>query len=390
MSIDVDESRIVSLQTTLMKFPSSSAGTDIQDYIASLDGIRGISISIVLLSHAAVPGFHEAGGIGVDIFFVLSGYLIITVLIREYEKTGSISLTEFYRRRSLRLFPALLLMSILFFSYAAIFLPDFSARLRETVEALLYVSNWSRAFEFGTSSFLGHTWSLGIEEQFYVLWPVVLVCLLGLSRGRARAFSVALALAAAAALWRMGLALHGASVMRLYNGFDTRCDCVLIGCALAFVVARLAPLWPIGAIGILITLVTYELNCFLPLMAGYTANAIFAALLIAGATKKDTYVSWVLSLSPLVMIGRISYGLYLFHFPIYLVIAQQFRLGGWDLDAVALALTAAISILSYQYVERPCMQIRHSSAWAPTTRWLAYLGPSCLGLGILYVIYNLL
>ena len=84
----MDESRILPLPSTLMKSPSLGAGADIQDYVVSLDGIRGISISIVLLSHAAVPGFHEAGGIGVDIFFVLSGYLITTVLIREYERPG--------------------------------------------------------------------------------------------------------------------------------------------------------------------------------------------------------------------------------------------------------------------------------------------------------------
>ena len=178
--------------------------------------------------------------------------------------------------------------------------------------------------------------------------------------------------------------------MRLYNGFDTRCDTVLIGCALAFVPARVAKYWPIGAVGILITLATNEMNYILPLLSGYTVNAVCAALLIAGATKKDTYVSWALSWPPIAMLGRISYGVYLFHFPIFLLIAQQFKLGGWKLSIVALPLTAAIAILSYRYVETPCMQIRHSSTWAHSTRWLAYLGPSCLGLGMLYVVYILL
>jgi peptidoglycan/LPS O-acetylase OafA/YrhL len=374
--------------TRSLRFSTARAGAG--NYIASLDGLRGISIVLVLLSHASIPGFRDAGGIGVDIFFVLSGYLITTILLREHERTKSISLKAFYKKRSLRLLPALLLMSLLFATYSVVCLPELSARLRETGESLLYVTNWSRAFEFGTSQFLGHTWSLGIEEQFYVLWPVLLIALLKLSPGRTGALIVILTLAAAALLWRMWLAYHGAGIMRIYNGFDTRCDCVLTGCALAFVAGRVASLWPLGAAGIILTLVTYEMGYFLPLTAGYTVNAICAAFLIAGAMQKETSLSRMLSLLPIVWTGRISYGLYIFHFPVYLAMARQFQLGGWALDAAALGLTVTISVLSYRFAELPCLLIRDSAEWSNATRHLAYAGPFCLALGMLYVMYNLL
>ena len=143
----------------------------------SLDGIRGIAIGLVLLFHGAIPGFR-GGWIGVDIFFVLSGFLITTVLLQEYDRNGSISFAEFYKRRSLRLAPALFLMSALFILYAAFAMPNFSARLQETLETLLYASNWSQAFKFKTAKYVGHTWSLGIEEDFYLVWPAVLLALL--------------------------------------------------------------------------------------------------------------------------------------------------------------------------------------------------------------------
>jgi peptidoglycan/LPS O-acetylase OafA/YrhL len=239
-------------------------GIHTREHLESLDGVRGVSILLVLLSHTSIPGLEAAGGIGVDIFFVLSGFLITTILVREYDGRGSVSLTEFYKRRSLRLFPALLLMCLLFVAYSAVFSSDISKRLREVMEGLLYVTNWSTAFDLGHSHYLGHTWSLGIEEQFYLLWPVVLVGVLQLRRGHVIAFWVALMLAVAAATWRTGLAIDGARTWRLYSGFDTRCDAVLIGCALTFIAPRLALLWPLGAFGILVIIAALHFDYYIP------------------------------------------------------------------------------------------------------------------------------
>jgi len=342
-----------------------------------------------LFSHANVPGLVQAGGIGVDIFFVLSGYLITTILLREYERDGSVSLTNFYKRRSLRLLPALLLMCILFIVYAAIFFDDLRRHLREVAETLLYVTNWSRAFNLGTSHFLGHTWSLGIEEQFYLLWPIVLLGLLRLERGYVIALYAALAIAAASAVWRFGLAWHGAGIDRLYNGFDTRCDSVLLGCALAFVASRVASLWPLGVIGLAAVIVGYHFDYYLPFATTYTLIDILAALMIAGATRPETVLSHALSFSPLVAIGKISYGLYLFHYPIFLVAHHLPGSQGPLSNAIAIAATGIIAILSYFYVERWCLQIRNIPL-PYATRALACLGPISVTFGVIYIAYCLM
>jgi peptidoglycan/LPS O-acetylase OafA/YrhL len=207
--------------------PSSNEGQPgAGRYIPGFDGIRGVSILLVLFFHGQLAAFAN-GHIGVDIFFVLSGYLITSILLREYARNQSISLAAFYRRRSLRLFPALTLMSMLFLVTASLLLPDFRARLRETFEALFYVTNWSRAFAFNHSIYLGHTWSLGNEELFYLFWPILIVTLLPLPHGSRIAFATALAMALTSALWRLLLAKHGASAIRLHDGFDVRCDSIL-------------------------------------------------------------------------------------------------------------------------------------------------------------------
>jgi peptidoglycan/LPS O-acetylase OafA/YrhL len=359
--------------------------------LQSLDGIRGVAIGLVLLFHGFVPGFR-GGWIGVDIFFVLSGFLITTVLLQEYDRNGSISFAEFYKRRSLRLAPALFLMSALFILYAAVAMPNFSARLRETLEAILYATNWSEAFKFKTAKYVGHTWSLGIEEDFYLVWPAILLALIFLLAKKPRWYLAAAvaSLALLVALWRAGLSLEGARPPRLYNGFDTRSDSVFIGCALAFVVSRVGFLWPIGLAGLLAMFIFPKWNSPFMFMGGYTILALSAALLVAGAARPDTWCSRVLSFAPLVVIGQISYGLYLFHYPIYTMVSEQIGRSPWYLNTIGLSLSVALALLSYYYLERPCMALRHKELSLRWTVGLAVLGPISVGLGAIYITYWLL
>lgn len=350
--------------------------------IPSFDGLRGISILLILLLHGRLAG-AENGYIGVDIFFVLSGYLITALLAKEHDDTQSISLIKFYQRRTLRLFPALVLMCVLFLAYSAVFLPDFSARLRETAQAFMYITNWSRALGLGDSKYLGHTWSLGIEEQFYLLWPILFIVLSQLPRGRTLAFFAALALAGAAALWRARLGIQGASAMRLYNGFDTRSDAIFIGCALALVPWRLTDWWPVGVAVLVATFILLPWDDQILLFGGYTVVAIAAAFVIGGAAQTDTAISRGLSFAPLVAIGRVSYGLYLFHFPIYVAVAQKFGWNPWYLNTVGLGLASLVAVLSFRYLERPSLDAR--DVVTRRASYLAFAGPACLFAGLIYI-----
>ena len=172
-------------------------------YVPALDGIRGIAIICVMIMHSGFKLF-KGGFIGVDIFFVLSGFLITYLLVREYDRHDEqVNLKAFYARRALRLGPALILMlignslwGIFFFTPA-----ESMSNLEDALIALFYMANWARAFEIHAPRFLGHTWSLSIEEQFYILWPMIFLLLMRCIRSRALVAAVVLAGAIAAASW---------------------------------------------------------------------------------------------------------------------------------------------------------------------------------------------
>lgn len=358
--------------------------------IASLDGLRGVAIILVLLFHGNVPGFRN-GWIGVDIFFVLSGFLITSILVAEFERDGSICFREFYKRRSLRLAPALFLLSALFLIYAMIMLPHLPARLRETKEALLYASNWAQAFRFKDARYLGHTWSLGVEEDFYLLWPAILLLLFALFRHLPRwIIPICIAgLVLIAVAWRAELIFAGVRPPRVYNGFDTRCDSVFIGCGLAFLHRGIGVAWPLGLVGVLGFLSFGQWNSHPMLLWGYTVLALSSAALIAGACQPNSVCNRMLSYAPLVAIGEISYGLYLYHYPIYELITEKTGRNPWYLNTVGLLLTVCLALLSYKFVERPCLAIRHQSLRAPLNWCLALLGPVSVFLGAVYIARHL-
>ena len=218
-------------------------------HLPGLDGVRALAIGGVFAYHLGF-GWASGGYLGVDLFFVLSGFLISSLLVEEWLEKSTIGLAAFWGRRARRLLPGLLLMLAVLGVFLLAFGPGPLVDLHEVrddaLATVLYVANWHQLFahqsyfdQYAAPSPLQHTWSLGIEEQFYVVWPLVMLGLLSLGRGRWRAVGLAVAGAGAAASagWMAFLAAHGASVNRLYYGSDTRAFDLLIGALLAFAVA---------------------------------------------------------------------------------------------------------------------------------------------------------
>ncbi len=210
-------------------------------YLPALDGMRACAVVAVMMFHGGIP--HMDGGfMGVDAFFVLSGFLITSLLIGEWRQALTIKLGAFWARRARRLLPALLLMLLFVAFFASVIVPKgtYGALRLDALATLLYVSNWhfilvnSNYFnETSASSPLLHTWSLAVEEQFYVIWPLVVLGVLHFTRSLRALFALCCAAAVASALWMYHVYDGGLNTNRAYLGTDTRSQCLFIGCALA-------------------------------------------------------------------------------------------------------------------------------------------------------------
>jgi peptidoglycan/LPS O-acetylase OafA/YrhL len=316
-------------------------------YHASLDGLRAIAVVLVMGFHFHVPGF--AGGfIGVDIFFVLSGFLITRLLLDEHVATGTIRLRRFYGRRALRLLPALALL-------LAVTAPFVSRAW--TIATASYLANWFLALnKLGTAP-LSHTWSLAIEEQFYVVWPLLLLGLLRAGLSRDAIVRVVIALAALSCLAKiLGCIDPDAGTwIRLYHGTDTRADALLIGCAAALLSTGEPWLPHVAARGVLViaagaiayVTVTSNLRDLALYRHGeLTLVALASAIVVTQLVARPLRA---LELRPLVALGTISYGLYLWHHPIAYL----------DVPVVAkVALSLAAAAASYLLVERRALALK--------------------------------
>jgi peptidoglycan/LPS O-acetylase OafA/YrhL len=311
-----------------------------------LDGLRGIAILIVLGAHTGVPGFADGGGgAGVTLFFVLSGYLITSLLLAEKARTGRVDLRAFYIRRALRLFPALAAVLVVVAILAVAGLMPQAAR--EGVDyrvvvlgVIFYVVNWV-AVAGQSIGMLGHAWSLAVEEQFYILWPTLL--LFGLRFGRTRLVLVILLLAFLDTPYRLLLDLNG-GFMHVFVGTDSRGDALLLGCVLALLETRwhVAVGWA-GLLGLALVAALWPGDPGLGLQIMFIpAAAIVSTLAVAGC---PTILAW----RPLAFVGKISYGLYLWH---GLVI-------WWSLPwPVAVPLSIAIACVSYFALERRFLRLK--------------------------------
>lgn len=340
------------------------------EYQPALDGVRALAVLAVVLFHAGTPGFG-GGYLGVSLFFTLSGYLITSLLLREHDAAGSVDFRAFYGRRMRRLLPASVATVAVIVVIAAVSdVFDGVVGLRaQVVGALLQVSNWvllagNTSYQdllaqgSGAVSPLEHFWSLAIEEQFYWLWPPLVALLLTrvhTRHGRLWAISVVTIVAMVAA----PVIAHIWGPDAAYWATPARLGEILVGAFLAFVltgvslpkhVSLLAPVC-LGALAAAVVLFpassgpAYE--GFLPLVA------VVSGGLIVGL-QADSRLRRALSLRPFVAIGMISYGIYLVHWPVFVIVdADRTGLDGPTLTLLRLLITAVIAIASYFLLERP-------------------------------------
>ena len=319
----------------------------------ALDGLRGIAILAVLAFHTGFAPMRW-GFLGVDMFFTISGFVISKVLVEEYSQTGSVSFKRFYLRRAGRLFPALVLL-VAVLAISTLFITINKNLLFMTIVwALAYILNWVIIAGWPIHGALSHTWSLAVEEQFYLIWPIALIALLKQVKGRPARIFVLLTVVLAIGVLRIALWKSGASNQRLYNGSDLRLDSLLLGAAIYLSGSQrgwIASRWATGAI--LICIVVYL--CFAPWDQAYSSAHLYLGGLslvafgtgaaILEALREGGFIQQAVRARPLRWIGEISYSLYLWHYPVFLLTHNRPLLG--------IPLSFFASLISYYLVEKP-------------------------------------
>ena len=357
------------------------------EHLPVLDGLRGVAVAIVVAYHAH---WLTGGYLGVDVFFVLSGFLITRLLLAEHERTGRIDLRHFWSRRARRLVPALVLVVVV----AAI-----GERLRGRVDgpaggridvigALTYSTNWLRLRSgagywsaFGGPSLLDHTWSLAIEEQFYVLWPLVVVGIVRFVRRPGARVVVLATSTALAGAWSIVVFSHSFDASRVYMGTDTRAVALVAGATVAALVAWHGPLRSLVVKGLAFASAAVLVDMFVNLSGtevrtyrgGLLMCSLATALVIAAtATACPPLLARPLALPALRYLGERSYGIYLWHWPIMVAlgVAKAPLSPSWR-RLSAIAITLIVAEISYRVVERP---IRRHGLAAFGPRWRPLLG----------------
>ncbi|MET0326959.1 MAG: acyltransferase, partial [Ilumatobacteraceae bacterium] len=384
-------------------------------YLPGLDGLRAVAVVAVMVYHADAA-WLPGGFLGVEVFFVISGYLITLLLIGEHERSGRVRVGQFYVRRARRLLPALYTMLVLLTAYTAVFRRDALGQLRgDVIAGLAYVSNWYQIWvgqgytATGDFAPLRHLWSLAVEEQFYLLWPLVMIAILRRGSRRVQDISwwlvvTAIAIAAVVALlyqpgpigpctvtpdayWQVGERCFS-KVDVLYLSTPTRAGGLLLGAALAMVWRPVAimrgpmrrrgrVLDVVAVIGLIgLGAMTWHLHVTTPdgadpslFRGGFVLTAVATLAVIAAVTHRGTRIGPVLGNALFVWIGTRSYGLYLYHWPIYQGIR---RVAGNTLSvpefAVAMAATLAVTELSYRLVETPIRRGTYKRWWRSLQR----------------------
>lgn len=345
-------------------------------YMPGLDGLRALAVLAVIAYHLNLS-WAQGGLLGVCLFFVLSGYLITCILLRQWEQFGRFDLKDFWLRRARRLLPALFVMLGGVLLWAEFYAPDRLASLgSEVLAAIFYASNWSQIFHdisyfqsFGPPSPLGHLWSLAVEEQFYLFWPLLLG--LGLRflprRNWVAGGTAILALASA-----LGMALiytPGVDPSRVYYGTDTRAFALLTGAVLAFFWSggklsaslsgykRLA-LDGAGLAGLIIIIwMIVQINQYQPFLyqGGLLLFSLAAAVVVAVLAHPDSLLGKLFGLKPLRLLGACSYGIYLWHYPIIILTSPAVNTGGIDIprSLAQIAVSIILAVLSFYFIEEP-------------------------------------
>jgi peptidoglycan/LPS O-acetylase OafA/YrhL len=359
-------------------------------YLPGLDGLRALAIIGVLLYHAGID-WLPGGFLGVDVFFVISGFLITSLILEEYDRSGRIDFKRFYLGRARRLLPAVVVLLIVVgISVLFVYQDALSAFRQDALATIFYVNNWwyvlvdQSYFEsMGRPPLLKHLWSLSVEEQFYLIWPVVALLLVR-SGGRPFVRRIALLLAVASTVWMAVIAIRNgypvdADPSRAYFGTDSHSMGLLVGAALATVwrPGRLSTHIPRGTqvivtgtgIVALAVVVAFYLFVgeFTPWLyrGGFLALAFFTTVLIAAVTHPASVLGPALGVGVLRYLGRRSYGIYLWHWPIFMVTRPGIDVP-WSEPvafAVRLALTLGVAELSYRLVEMPIRRGALGRAW---------------------------
>ncbi|WP_239591401.1 acyltransferase family protein [Mycolicibacterium tusciae] len=356
--------------------------------IPALDGIRAVAVALVLADHGGIPGL-SGGFLGVDVFFVLSGFLITSLLLDEHRRTAEIRLGDFWIRRARRLLPALLVMVLVVVAARDLFSPESTASLRDdAVASFFWISNWAfvaqRADYFAQGappSPLQHTWSLGVEEQYYLLWPLLLIGVAALFWARLRLAVFVLATVGVVASATAAIVLTNDSTLnRIYFGSDSRAQALLVGSAAAALLVRdwsvlndggtlirtrwghiVARILPFVGLAVLAAAAHYATGSVSDFRSGLLIIVAIAAVLVIApvALEQEGPVARALAWGPLVWLGAISYGVYLWHWPIFLALnGERTGLSGWPLFALRCAATVALAAASWRLLEQPVRRWR--------------------------------
>lgn len=355
-------------------------------YLPSIDSLRALAVLAVIIYHVDV-NYLPGGFLGVDLFFVLSGYLISSLIIKEYRKTGSLNLYNFYIRRARRLLPAVYFMITVGLVVMVLFNEVLLRKSHlDAIFGYIYSSNWWYIFHkldyfdsFGAQSPFKHLWSLAIEEQFYMIFPLLFLLVNGKKKSKDGTYKlnknflyVVLGLILVSLIAHI-LLFDINNISRIYFGTDTRAFSLLVGVVGAILYpmeklhAKVTPqqnimysVVSLVSIATLITVMIYtsEYNTWL-YRGGFLLVAILGLIVIISSGKQHTLMSRLLSFKPVVFIGKISYSLYLWHFPVLVLTTPVSEIGNPNIIFVILRviLTFALATASYVFVETPIRKL---------------------------------
>ncbi len=372
------------LTTFEMTSPPSLTASPDRFRVPGLDGIRALAVTTVIVFHL-VPGTLIGGYLGVDIFFVVSGFLITTLLLRERAATGRISLRGFWTRRARRLLPALGILLLACCSAALFLGGDVLVGLgTQVVGATTFSSNWlfiaqgASYFDETVPELFRNLWSLAVEEQFYVVWPLLAVLVLVRIPRWAKLATIG-AIAVASAVW-MAVTYSPIDPTRVYYGTDTHAFGLAVGAFLAVLLlgrgvaavgdtpggmtSRVAR-WTLGLTGTLAVAALVALSVLmsgdsnLTYRGGLALVAVLSAVAIAALLVPGSLLGRALDLAPIRWVGLRSYGLYLWHWPVFVLVGSALPtwpregLEAATLGGIALAITVVAAALSYRFIEQP-------------------------------------
>ncbi|WP_028545539.1 acyltransferase family protein [Paenibacillus taiwanensis] len=355
-------------------------------YMPGIDGLRAISVLAVIAYHFELK-WAQGGFQGVGVFFVLSGYLITDQLLMEWTVNKRILIWNFWMRRFRRLLPAMLNMLILVALWLVVTDPTrFLSLIGNFISSVFYVNNWFLIFHevsyfesFGPVSPIGHLWSLSIEEQFYVIWPIALLIGIKLAPQRGKLVLSMLVLAFVSAITMALMYVPGTDPSRVYYGTDTRAFAILIGAALAVCwpswklnkmispAARVS-LDMIGGLGLLMLLILihrtneYEDSLY---QHGFLSLSLISAVIIAVLVHPGSLLGKIMGCRPLTWLGKHSYSLYIWHYPVIILMRPEAGNEGLEFTQLLLQLAIIVwlSILSYEFIEEPIRKRNFRAKW---------------------------